>query len=242
MNNRFALPWLGLSLLLAASVAAPASAEVVKAEANGFVTRDTARVTADTKAVWLALISPGKWWDSAHTWSGDAANMSVRPQAGGCFCERIPEDPNSEKVTLEGSVEHMRVIQAFPEKVLRMRGGLGPLQSEAATGVLTIAIGDSGDGGSVIVWEYVVGGYMRYEVPVIAKAVDGVMTQQLNGLAALLGRIDGQAESKPQPKPKPKPDTTTIEPEGLDGSVGNGTESEERMSALEDAVKALEDE
>lgn len=233
MINRYA-SYLGLPLLLAASVAAPASAEVVKADQSGFVTRDTAIVEADTKAVWLALISPGKWWNSAHTWSGDSANMSIRPQAGGCFCERIPEDSVSEKVTLEGSVEHMRVIQAYPEKVLRMRGGLGPLQSEAVSGVLTIAIGENEGGGSVIVWEYVVGGYMRYEVPVIAKAVDGVMAQQLNGLADMLGRID--APSLPEPKSEEAP---KIAPEDLDES--EDAESEERISALEDAVKALED-
>jgi len=239
MTNRYA-SYLGLPLLLAASIAAPASAEVVKADADGFVTRDKATVEADTKAVWLALISPAKWWNSAHTWSGDSANMSIRPQAGGCFCERIPEDPDSEKVTFEGSVEHMRVIQAFPEKVLRMRGGLGPLQSEPATGVLTIAIGENEDGGSVIVWEYVVGGYMRYEVPVIAKAVDGVMTQQLNGLADMLGRTD--APSTPEPESEEAP---AIEPEELDNTeegTAAKSASEDRMSALEDAVEALGDE
>ncbi|MDX1703346.1 MAG: SRPBCC family protein, partial [Altererythrobacter ishigakiensis] len=47
--------------------------------------------------------------------------------------------------------------------------------------------------GTQIVWEYVVGGYMRYDVDVIAPAVDGVMTQQLDGLASLLGRLDTPA-------------------------------------------------
>ena len=34
----------------------------------------------------------------------------------------------------------MVVIQAVPRKVLRMRGGLGPLQSEPVDGVLTITL------------------------------------------------------------------------------------------------------
>ena len=105
------------------------------------------------------------------------------------LCERIPEDVDADRVTLEGSVEHMRVVQAFPERALRMRGGLGPLQSEPAGGVLTVVISEA-ENGTRIVWEYVVGGFMRYEVPVISIAVDGVMTQQLNGLAELLGRLD----------------------------------------------------
>src|SRR3546814_4871280 len=83
----------------------------------------------------------------------------------------------------------MRVIQAYPERALRMEGALGPLQSEAVTGILTIAIPEVEEG-TRIVWEYVVGGHMRFEIPVIAKAVDGVLSQQLAGLAASLGRVD----------------------------------------------------
>ncbi len=69
-----------------------------------------------------------------------------------------------------------------------MRGGLGPLQSEPVQGVLTITLTPS-DKGTVIVFEYVVGGYMRFETTEIAKAVDGVIGQQLAGLARLLGPV-----------------------------------------------------
>ncbi|MEO9670747.1 MAG: hypothetical protein ABJF80_07905, partial [Marinomonas sp.] len=193
------------------------------------------------KAVWLALISPSKWWNKAHTWSGDAANLTLRPQAGGCFCERIPEDPDSEEVTLEGSVEHLRVIQAFPEKVLRMRGGLGPLQSEPATGVLTIAIGANEDGGTRIVFEYVVGGAMRYKVPVIAKAVDGVMTQQLNALAAMLGRIDEPTVTEPSAEGAQE---EAVEPsdEASSEEEASSEASADRMAELTEAVEALDEE
>lgn len=181
MQLRFALP------LVFAFAAQSLSAEVVESDERGFVTRDVVVVKAAPKASWLALISPAKWWNSGHTWSGDSANLTMKPQAGGCFCERIPEDPDPKRITLEGSVEHMRVIQAHPERALRLSGGLGPLQSEAVTGVLTIAMSEV-EQGTMIVWEYAVSGRMRYEIPVIAKAVDGVMSQQLNGLADLLGR------------------------------------------------------
>ncbi len=237
----------GAAAMLAAgaalSISAPISAKVTKADDKGFVTRDTAVVEAEPKAVWLALISPSKWWNKAHTWSGDAANLTLRPQAGGCFCERIPEDPDSDEVTLEGSVEHLRVIQAFPEKVLRMRGGLGPLQSEPATGVLTIAIGANEDGeGTRIVWEYVVGGTMRYKVPVIAKVVDGVMTQQLDALAAMLGRIDKRVADD-----APAVDTQeeVAGPDEDAPSTGEETKedaSKDRMAELTEAVEALDEE
>lgn len=172
----------------ALTCAAPAAAEVVRTTDSSFVTRHEAVVKATPKEVWLALISPSGWWQAAHTWSGDPKNLTLTPQAGGCFCERIPEVDEPGRFTLEGSVEHMRVVQAYPEQALRMVGSLGPLQSEPVSGVLTIAI-TKVEQGTRIVWEYNVGGSMRYEVPVISKAVDGVMGAQLGALAKLLGVV-----------------------------------------------------
>lgn len=122
---------------------------------------------------------------------------------GGCFCETIPEVDEPGRFTLAGSAEHMRVVQAYPEQALRMVGSLGPLQSEAVTGVLTIAI-TKVDKGTRIVWEYAVGGAMRYEVPTISKAVDGVMAVQLAALAKPLGVVAAPAPA-PQPKVSPAP-------------------------------------
>ena len=215
---------------LAILPATPAAAEVTGSGPLGFVSRHEVVVEASPKEVWLALIAPARWWTSDHTWSGDAANLSLTPQAGGCFCEKIPEVDEPGRFTLEGSVEHMRVIQAYPEVALRMQGALGPLQSEPVIGVLTVAISKT-EGGTRIVWEYNVGGAMRYEVPVISRAVDAVMGIQLASLAKPLGivatpapaapapqqPIDAPA-SKPAPVPvapapaTPKPATPRIEP------------------------------
>jgi hypothetical protein len=165
-----------------------ASAEVTRATDDSFVSRHEVVVKASPKEVWLALISPATWWTSEHTWSGNSKNLTLVPQAGGCFCETIPEVDEPGRFTLEGSVEHMRVVQAYPESALRMVGNLGPLQSEPVTGVLTVAISKV-DKGTRIVWEYNVGGPMRYEVPVISKAVDGVMGAQLAALAKPLAVV-----------------------------------------------------
>jgi len=194
--------------------AVPACAEVVEIGGRNFVTRDEAVVSASPKEVWLALISPGRWWSSAHTWSGDAANLTLTPQAGGCFCETIPEVDEPGRFTLEGSVEHMRVVQSYPERALVMRGALGPLQPEPVAGVLAIAISET-EGGTRIVWEYNVGGFMRFETKVIAQAVDGVMSQQLAGLADMLGRVD-MGEDQPASEEELEAesgDAMTIEPE-----------------------------
>lgn len=195
LNHRFARHALSAIVL---ACAAPAAAEVTRSTDTSFVSRHEVIVKADAKAVWLALIAPATWWRAEHTWSGDAANLSLTPQAGGCFCETIPEVDEPGRFTLQGSVEHMRVIHAYPEQALRMVGSLGPLQSEPVTGVLTIAISKT-DQGTRIVWEYNVGGSMRYEVPVIAKAVDGVMGVQVAALAKLLGPVPVLRQAPPVP-------------------------------------------
>lgn len=187
---------------MALTQAVPATAEVTRATDLGFVTHHEVVVSASPKEVWLALISPATWWSSEHTWSGDAKNLTLMPQAGGCFCETIPEVDEPGRFTLQGSVEHMRVVQAYPESALRMIGSLGPLQSEPVTGVLTISITKVAKG-TRIVWEYNVGGAMRYEVPVISKAVDGVMATQLAALAKPLGVVEVPAAEVPRPVPPP---------------------------------------
>jgi len=192
----------GLLALLASGMAAPASAEVTKTHPTGFVVRHEVVVAADTKQTWLALVSPDRWWRAEHSWSGDAANLSLTPRAGGCFCERIPEVDEPGRFTLEGSVEHMRIIQAQPERALRMRGGLGPLQSEPADGVLTITL-TRVEGGTRILFEYNVAGYMRYEIPVISRSVDAVIGAQVAALADLLAWVDAPPPARDADKPAP---------------------------------------
>ena len=184
----------------------PAAAEVVASSEAGFVVRETAEVPADPAATWAALIAPQNWWNKAHTFSGDSANLYLDAQGGGCFCEKLPLKDGAPG-TRGGSVAHMRVVYADPGKALRMVGALGPLQSEALTGTLTITL-KPGGAGTRIVMEYVVGGYMRYKTEEIAPAVDKVLAEQLAGLAASLGTpfevADPVAEpAKPKAKAKP---------------------------------------
>ena len=167
-------------------LAAPVHAEVVGSGEDWFITKDSADIAAAPRQVWLALIKPGLWWNDAHTWSADASNMTLTPQAGACFCEKMPGDGD---IPLDGSVQHGFVEQAVPDKVLRIRGGLGPLQDTPATGVMTITLEEI-EGGTRVSWQYYVGGPMTFKVPDIAPAVDGVMTQQLHGLRDHLGALE----------------------------------------------------
>lgn len=218
-------PILAFGAALFALFSQPALAEVVEQSGDHFVARSAATVKTDPKTTWLALIAPAKWWNKTHTWSGDSANLSITPQGGGCFCERIPEKDTAREIGLVGSAQHMTVVQAVPMNVLRMRGGLGPLQSEPVIGVLTIALQPADGGGTRLVWEYVVGGHMRYEVPVIAKAVDGMIAEQLGRLADLLGRAEEAAGKTKPAAPAAKPaskaggDAASVE-DALDAMAG----------------------
>jgi hypothetical protein len=139
------------------------------------------------------MLRPGDWWDSEHTYSGDAANLTIEPVAGGCFCEAIP----AANGVPAGQVEHMRVVYVDPRvRTLRLSGGLGPLQAEALTGTLTMAVQPSGTG-SQIVWDYVVGGYARMSLTELAPVVDGVVGEQMRMLAQILRSSRAPPETRP---------------------------------------------
>ena len=166
-----------------AAAASPAAAEVVASSEGGFVSHNEAVVAAGAAKVWSAMLEPANWWNGEHTYSGDAANLSLDPTAGGCFCEVVP-NAGGEPM---GQIEHMRVVYLAPGKTLRMAGALGPLQSEAVTGVLTMTVEPAGSG-SKIAWDYVVGGYMRMPMAEMAPLVDRVVGEQLTRLAARLAK------------------------------------------------------
>jgi hypothetical protein len=168
------------------ALGSPAIAEVTAVSEAGFVIQHEAETAAGQGDAWKALIAPGKWWSSAHTYSGDAANMYIDAQASGCFCEKLPKPANAPEGQRMGSVEHMHVVYADPPQgVLRMKGGLGPLQGESVIGTLTITVSKI-PAGSRITWEYVVGGSLRMKNEDIAPAVDKVLGEQLGRLAALI--------------------------------------------------------
>lgn len=169
-----------------AALAVPAHAEIVARDDNGFVIRQTVDVGASTPEAWRTLVKPATWWSSEHTFSGEAANLTLDPVPGGCFCEKLPASKQGGAGALAGGVQHMRVVYVEPGRALRMTGALGPLQSEAVLGSMTITL-KAGDRGTRILIEYVVGGYMRYRMDQIAPAVDRMLGQQIAGLADKLG-------------------------------------------------------
>ena len=174
---------------LALQTATPTAAEVAASSESGFVSHNEALVRASPTEAWAALVQPGQWWNGEHTYSGDAANLTLSARAGQCFCETVP--------ATGGEIEHMRVIYVAPGSTLRMTGGLGPLQSEPVTGVLTMTLEPDGEM-TRISWDYVVGGYMRTPIAEIAPLVDQVVGEQLLRLATRLGPVVDPVSRRPR--------------------------------------------
>lgn len=175
-----------LLVIPAVLAAAPASAEVIASRPDGFVSRHTVEVVATAEQAWKAWTAPAGWWNPEHTYSGDAASLYIDAQATGCFCELLPLPKGAPEGQRRGSVEHMHIVYSEPNRVMRLQGGLGPLQSEAVHGTWTVTFKETG-GKTRILWEYIVFGYMRQDAEKLAPLVDKVMGEQLTRLAAKLG-------------------------------------------------------
>lgn len=184
-------------LLAGAALAAPefAQAEVMAQGDGGFVVREVVEVPAAVPDAWRTLVKPAAWWSDEHTFSGSAANLTLDPVTGGCFCEKLAPAKEAGAGGAPGGVQHMRVVYVEPGRALRMTGALGPLQSEALLGTMTVTLKTAGRGTRILI-EYVVGGYMRFKPEQIAPAVDRMLGQQLRNLAGKLGgALPGEGDS-----------------------------------------------
>lgn len=218
MRNSLSAGALALAALTLGPVAAtPAHAEVVAKSDSGFVVRVVSEVPADAATAWKAMTTPSLWWAAQHTFSGSSANLTIDPVPGGCFCEKLPPPKDAPPTQRPGGVQHMRVIYVEPLHALRMSGALGPLQSEALTGTLTMTL-KPGEGTTRILWEYVVGGFMRYKGDEIAPAVDRMLAGQLALLSAKLGSVPARPADASAPvtgpaaKPAPPAKPSTAAP------------------------------
>jgi len=163
----------------------PAFAAVADSAANGFTVKLELNIQAPPQDVYSRLVhNVGDWWNSMHTFSGDAHNLSIDDKAMGCFCEKLPSG---------GSVRHMEVVYADPGKKLVLSGALGPLQSVAATGSLTIQLAAAGEGAKLAV-VYAVTGYIPAGMNTWAAPVDSVLTEQFTRLKSLIE--NGKAATK----------------------------------------------
>ncbi|HEY8242959.1 MAG TPA: ATPase [Casimicrobiaceae bacterium] len=151
-----ALAWLALAV--------PVHAEVRSATPDAFQILFNDKVAAPPSAVYAAIGQIERWWDGAHTYSSDAANLSIAMQPGGCWCERWSG----------GAVEHARVVMLLRDQAVRVEGGLGPLQNLGVSAVLTFLL-KAEDGGTALTVGYRVNGSSASGLDKLAQPVDGVI-------------------------------------------------------------------
>lgn len=144
---------------------ATAHAEVTSSAPNGFVSRHTATVPMAPAAAYERFTRIQDWWDDAHTYSQSAANLKLEARPGGAWTETLPGG---------GFVEHMRVLFVSPGKVLRLEGGLGPLQDMPVRSVMAVTFEAEG-AGTKVTMTYSVGGYFKDGTAQIAPGVDFVL-------------------------------------------------------------------
>lgn len=160
----------------ALSLAGAARAEVVDQSPQGFESTHTVTVAAPPAKVRAATLEVGRWWNPAHSWSGDARNLTI-DLATGCFCETLKD----------GFVRHMTVVYAS-DGALRLSGALGPLQFTGASGHMAFNFKAGPDPTTtVLTVTYDVGGYAKGGLAAQwAKPVDGVIGEQVARLKTLI--------------------------------------------------------
>ena len=181
--NRFSMPMAARCIISALALfAAPVSAAVVNSSPGHFTLGYTSTVKATPDQVWATVVNLPRRRAAAHSYPGQAANLSTDPRAGGCWCERWT-GPKGEA----NSIEHARIVMAMPGKVLRAVGGFGPLQQAPIYAVLSIEMKPV-DGSTQLRMTYAASGDIAGGMAEIAPAIDGVLGQQFDNLVKVTAR------------------------------------------------------
>ena len=160
------------SLCAAAACLPTAHAAVVSVGPGGFILAREVQIGATPDLVYRSYVEDyGRWWHPSHSWSGDALNFTLEAQPGGCLCERWAT----------GAVQHMRVVHVEPGRILRLIGGLGPLQQLGLSGTLNLYFDTAGEG-TLLKLEYRVTGYDPAGFDKLAPLVDSVLGEALDRL------------------------------------------------------------
>jgi hypothetical protein len=171
VNRMIKRTFLLVAITIIAFILKSAQASVVDSSAAGFTIKHSFQTDKSPDVVYQAFASRvSQWWNPEHTYSAKSENLAIELKPGGCFCERIGT---------QGAIAHMTVLYADPGKILRMTGGLGPLQQYAVTGVMTMEFGGDAKG-TKVQFTYTVGGYVPGGLEKLAPLVDQVMVEQMS--------------------------------------------------------------
>lgn len=155
-------------------------AKVIINTQYGFTIENEVTLAQPVGVAWQHFIQDiDKWWPKDHTWWGEKSTLSLDDYAGGCFCERTSNE-------IGNSAEHMRVSFVDKHKLLRMTGGLGPLQGMGMYGALNWKFEALENGGTKIVMRYQANGYNPDNYEQFIPVVDKVQAIQIGAFATYL--------------------------------------------------------
>jgi uncharacterized protein YndB with AHSA1/START domain len=157
------------ALAFGLALAGGVKAAVIDAQPWGFQVQTKVEIAAPASQVWAALGNIGGWWDSEHSWSGDAKNFSLELKPGSCLCEALPNG---------GGARHMTVIFVDTGKRVILDGTLGPMMFSGAAGHMVWTLAEK-DGHTTLTQDYYVGGYFPGGFDKLAPAVDEVAGAQM---------------------------------------------------------------
>ncbi|MDQ3075065.1 MAG: SRPBCC family protein [Pseudomonadota bacterium] len=165
-----------------ALIAAPASAVIVGADSHGFEVRQTIELPVQPAQALASFAQIGSWWSKDHTYSGNASRLSLELRPGGCWCEQLDRG---------GGVEHMRIALYKPGERIMLTGALGPLLSEAVSGVMDVTATKTGTGSRLTI-NYRAAGFARGNGTEMALGVDGVLREQAERLRTYASKSGGK--------------------------------------------------
>ncbi len=155
----------------------PSTADIQYQDKYGFVVGNKIALKSDIQLSWQTLLSISLWWESSHSFSGKAEHLYLDVSDEKCFCEKWDDN----------WVRHLSVVHVQPNKKLVLDGALGPLQSAAIHGALTIQL-ETNDENTLLSWEYRVHGNSEQGANGWAAPVDRVLSTQFNNLSQLINK------------------------------------------------------
>ena len=156
-----------LALTLISSLA---QGQVTQSSQTGFQIRIERELECNAQVAYQKLVNEfNQWYDASHSYSQKAENLSLDLDKH-CMLETLPDG---------GFVRHMEIVFHQPGKLMRMTGGLGPLQGMGVSGAMTYAFTPEGDK-SKVTMTYTVSGADFLQLDKIAIPVNQVLGLQLD--------------------------------------------------------------
>ncbi len=168
-----------LALALSGLMTSPVAAEIVSRSENAFTLRFEDQTRLGPAGVARAFSEVNLWWDPAHSYTGNAANLSLDLTPGGCWCEAMPDGTR---------FDHGRVLSEVYGEI-RLHAPFGPLRSMATRADL-IVTWPLVDGVVTPTWTFIVEGP---GVGALAEPVDGVIG---GGFARWIAHMDTRAAAR----------------------------------------------